>query len=264
VHTGEISGSVALLSVDERSGDLLALVDFIPHLDETDPAVLADPRRTQENENSHCHGVHWDATGRWLFACEKGLDKVIVYSFDIAAAVRTTKSHRSGALLRWHSEVRCTPGGGARHLVQHPGGHTVYCNEESGGLVQVYAWDAETGVLTPRQTIACAEDLSGIGTSEISLGGPGGRYLYVSSRGPRTIATFYVEEDGLLTAVGETPTGPGNRHFTLDPSGRWMLVGAMGSHEIEVHEIGEEDGLPRATGHTLTTPTPACVVFACL
>ena len=80
------------------------------------------------------------------------------------------------------------------------------------------------GVLTPRQTIACAEDLSGIGTSEISLGGPGGRYLYVSSRGPRTVATFYVEEDGLLTAVGETPTGPGNRHFTLDPSGRWMLV----------------------------------------
>jgi 6-phosphogluconolactonase (cycloisomerase 2 family) len=58
--------------------------------------------------------------------------------------------------------------------------------------------------------------------------GPGARHLYVANRGPRTIASFRVEPDGCLVATGHAATGPGNRHFTIDPTGRWMLVGAMG------------------------------------
>ena len=42
-----IPGSVALISLDTASGDVQRLVDWVPHLDETDAAVLADPHRTE-------------------------------------------------------------------------------------------------------------------------------------------------------------------------------------------------------------------------
>ena len=42
-----VPGSVALISLDTASGDVQRLVDWVPHLDETDAAVLADPHRTE-------------------------------------------------------------------------------------------------------------------------------------------------------------------------------------------------------------------------
>ena len=133
--SGAISGSTALISLDENTGNVVALVDWIPHLDETDPRVLADPRRNVQNYNSHAHSANWSPTGRFLFVCEKGLDKVIVYEFVPPPPVAA--SSRSGGCLRAHSEAAVTPGGGARHLCIHPSGQVVYVNEESGGLIHV-------------------------------------------------------------------------------------------------------------------------------
>jgi 6-phosphogluconolactonase (cycloisomerase 2 family) len=61
--------------------------------------------------------------------------------------------------------VRVAPGGGARHLCVHPAGRTVYCNEESGGVVHVFGWDSGAGVLKPQQVIAttASGETTGVG-----------------------------------------------------------------------------------------------------
>ena len=44
-------------------------------------------------------------------------------------------------------------GGGARHLAVHPDGQHVFCNEEAGAKITCYDWDADTGTLTPKQSL---------------------------------------------------------------------------------------------------------------
>ena len=79
MHTEGDSGSVAIVSL-APDGTPLERVALVIHPTETDPELLANPART--DWTSHAHSVNFDTTGKWLFVCEKGLDRVYVYSFD--------------------------------------------------------------------------------------------------------------------------------------------------------------------------------------
>lgn len=79
---------------------------------------------------------------RYLFVCEKGTDRIIVYAFDSGTGRITT-----------HSETMVTIGGGARHLSVHPDGKHVFVNEEAGAKITSYGWDATAGVLAPKQSL---------------------------------------------------------------------------------------------------------------
>jgi 6-phosphogluconolactonase (cycloisomerase 2 family) len=35
----------------------------------------------------------------------------------------------------------------------HPDGQHVFCNEEAGAKITCYDWDADTGTLTPKQSL---------------------------------------------------------------------------------------------------------------
>ena len=60
------------------------------------------------------------------------------------------------------TEMPVTPGGGARHLAWHPSGKFCYVNEESGGVITSYAWDATAGTLQPILFCRRSSDVSGI------------------------------------------------------------------------------------------------------
>lgn len=105
-HTVGKSGSVAIVSL-AADGTPLEQVALVIHPTETDPKLLADPGRS--DWTSHAHSVNYDSTGKWLFVCEKGLDRVYVYTFDEATG---TIAH--------HSECMTPIGNAARHLAVHP------------------------------------------------------------------------------------------------------------------------------------------------
>jgi hypothetical protein len=80
------------------------------HICERPPSTAhsAQPHTRPTQPSSQTHGeriCNWDASGRWLFACEKGLDKIIVYRLDAAGAAAGAGGGgaRSGALRtgRW-------------------------------------------------------------------------------------------------------------------------------------------------------------------
>jgi 6-phosphogluconolactonase len=236
-----LSGSVAILSL-AADGTPLERVEFVPHHTETDPALLAHPGR--KDWTTHAHSANFDISGKWLFVCEKGADRVIVYAFD----------DESGA-LRPHAECMVPIGNAARHLAVHPDGKHIYIDEETGVMVTAHDWDAAAGVLTRMQTLpTLPEGLKG-STSECELG-PDGKVLYVANRcGPdSSIATFAVGAGGRLSPRGRAPCGDHPRFFQVDPSGRWLLVNAMGNHAVTVLPLDAE-GVPSPVG-------PASV-FAC-
>jgi len=174
---------------------------------------------------------------------------------------------QSSGTIKNHSETLVNIGGGARHLTIHPSGKVVYVNEEKGAVVTSYAWDAAAGTLTPMQTLSTLPadtDLHGqVFTAECALHGG---CLYVANRiypaaGEGTVATFGVGAGGgELTLRGFTDVGRHPRHFTVDPSGQWMLCGAMHEHEVRVYRLDSE-GVPQPSDHKLAVPTPTHSLF---
>ena len=226
-------GSAAVISLDEDGavGELCAVA---VHPD------LEEPGETVDEGKSHVHSCNFDATGRWLLACDKGQDKVVIYRFD----------EESGGLTR-HSEMAVSAGGAARHLALHADGrHLVLC-EESGNMVTVCAFDADAGELTALDSQPTLPDgVRFSATSEIQLHQMHGKSLiYCANRsfdGESTIATFALDEDGdtpRLIAKGHAACGDHPRHFAPDPSGRWLLVAAMADSAITVMPLDEE-GVP--------------------
>ena len=83
-----------------------------------------------------------------------------------------------------------------------------------------------------------------------------GRRLYVSNRGHDSIAVF--ETEPTLRLIGHQATGRHPRHFTIDPSGRWLLVANKDSNDIWSLPIGP-DGMPGGPISKATCPSPVCL-----
>ena len=237
--SGAPSGGVAIIALHPTTGELQERTDLVVHPNAPhDPSDKTHPDRS--DWTSHTHSCSWAKSGRWLFACEKGTDRVLVYSFD---AMKGTIS-----LVGGHN---VTIGGGARHLAVHQTGRYIYVNEESKPVrIWVFEFNDHTGDLTEVQVDnsikTLADGTSGrVATSELALG-PTGRVLYCSDRGTKTITTYAVgAEDGLIKLLGHTPTGANPRHFKIDPSGAWMVVGALSEGRVYVFKL-DERGVPSA------------------
>jgi 6-phosphogluconolactonase len=88
--------------------------------------------------------------------------------------------------------------------------------------------------------------------------------LYVSNRGHNSIAVFSVAEStGALALDQVVPTdGDWPRNFSLDPSGRWLLVANQRSDSIVVFGRDPETGRLTATNQRIVIPSPVCLRFS--
>jgi 6-phosphogluconolactonase len=203
-------------------------------------------------EKPHAHGIYLDPSERFALAPDLGADRVFVYRFD--AAKGTLEPHGAGSP---------EPGSGPRHLAFHPGGKSVYVINELTSTITVFSWDAAKGVLTPIQTVSCLpEGFSGTSwTAEVAVSRDG-RYVYGSNRGHDSLAVFSVEAStGKLTAKGHAPVGGKNpRHFTIDPTGRYVLVGHQASGTIGVLRIDPATGMPSLAVTLVKVDKPVCLL----
>ncbi|GAA1825628.1 lactonase family protein [Luedemannella flava] len=144
------------------------------------------------------------------------------------------------------------PGTGPRHLVAADG--YVYVCGELDASVTVFAADAATGAWREHDRVAAGTDKGAL--SEILLSADG-RFLYVASRGPDTIATFALR-DGHPTLVGEVGTG-GSWPRQVTRAGDLLYVANERSHTVVVFRLDAATGLPAPTGCVRHVPSPTCV-----
>ena len=68
-------------------------------------------------------------------------------------------------------------------------------------------------------------------------------------------------DSGQLTPTGHVPTGGRwPRHFSIHPSGRFVLVANQRSDSIVPFRLDPETGALSVAGPAITVPSPACVV----
>ena len=239
-------GSVALLPI-ARGGAIT-------------PATSVDQHRghgpdAERQEAAHAHCIVSDPSNRFALAADLGLDRVMLYRLDADA----------GSLQRVEDgDATLSPGAGPRHIAFHPKQPLVYVVGELDSTVTTLRFDANAGRLT---TIDARPSLpagwSGKSYAADIHVAPSGDALYVSNRGHDSIAVFSIAaSSGAITLEQTIATGgEWPRNFTLDPTGRWLLVANQNSSSIVVLAREPRGGRLSPTSHRLEIASPVCLRF---
>lgn len=239
----------------ESDGRLGAVTDVVRH--------IGSGPNARRQEGPHAHMVTFDPSGRYALLVDLGIDRTLVYRLEsVRGKLVPHDITHSGATRQ--SSAPAAPGAGPRHIAFHPNGHYAYVINELGSTVDVFAWDADAGTLSPLQTIpTLPADYAGRSTTAEIAVHPSGQFLYGSNRGHDSIAMFAIDQSsGQLTALGHTPTqGKDPRNFAIDPTGTFLLAANQNSGTVVTFRIDPSTGTLSATGNVAPIPTPVCLLF---
>jgi 6-phosphogluconolactonase len=237
-------GNVAIYPVN-ADGSLGAASDVAQHTGKG-----GDPRRQSE---PHAHAIVLDAAGKYAFAPDLGIDKVMSYRLDAAQGKLVPNGHTT-----------LKAAAGPRHFDFHPNGKFAYVINELDSTVTAFAYDKTNGALTETQTLATLPaDFKGTNYCADIHVHPSGKFLYGSNRGHDSIVIYAVDaQTGKLVLIGHEATqGKWPRNFGLDPAGQWLLVANQNSDNIAVFRIDQQSGKLSFSGRQITISAPVCVKF---
>jgi 6-phosphogluconolactonase len=245
------SGSVASYAIKD-DGSVSEAASFFQH-----EGSSVDPKR---QAGPHAHSVNFSPDNRFAFACDLGLDKVLIYKIDPATGKMTPNDPPF---------AKTPAGGGPRHLAFHPNGKFVFVNNEMAMSETVFAYDAEKGALTEIQTLSTLPEADrgkpGYSTAETVVH-PNGRFVYVSNRTHDSIAVFACDPaTGKLTPLQYVPAeGEVPRNICLDPTGKWLIAAHQNSGTAALFKVDQDSGKLTYTGTKVTVPGSICVRFLAL
>jgi 6-phosphogluconolactonase len=240
------SGTIATFEIG-REGGLSEPRSIIQHRGSSmNPERQAGP---------HAHFISPDPRGRFVLACDLGLDKVLLYERDKGKCDLRPHVPNSGSTVQ--------AGSGPRHLAFHPSGKWLYVVNEMGCTVTVFSYDAKNGAMKEIQTIGTLpQSYHGSSSCAEIQAHPNGKFVYASNRGHDSIAVFTVDSNGKLAIVENCPTGGKTpRHFALDPTGQWLFAENQDSDSILSFQVDTQSGSLKSTGKAVQVGSPVCMVF---
>ena len=201
-----------------------------------------------ENETSHVHSAQFFKDD--LFVSDLGRNAVYQY---------VLKNNTYQLELEALAETTGNPG--PRHFALTKSGDYIYVINEYGASITSikrtkngFKQIDEDGTLEPT-----FKDLNKCADIHLSKDE---RFLYGSNRGENTIAVF--ERDintGEINRIQNMSVhGDWPRNFTLDPTGKFLLVANKNSQNISVFSIDSTSG-KLSFLHDIKVPEPVCLLF---
>ena len=241
-------GTLAVLPVT-ADGKLKPVVQMSSH-----SASRVNPERQM---SSHVHSTVSSPDGKYVFSNDLGADKVFVYRFDPKANPELPLTPAAPAF------VQLPPGSGPRHLLFSADGKHAWLTMEMSAQVAVF--DYRDGKLEQTQMVdlAAGQPISDKAAAALHAS-VDGKFLYVSNRGTANqllvfavdSATGHLKELQRRTVEGDHP-----REFSLDPSGKFLLIANQKSNQIVVVERDAITGLLGKTVQKLPMQAPSDLKF---
>jgi 6-phosphogluconolactonase len=216
-----------------------------------DVAVFDRRPLSETGPGAAAHSVNFDRTGRFIVACDVGMDRLYVYPFN-----------RESRSLAGRSFA--TPTGRApRHSVFHATAPYFFITNEREASVSSFHFDSATGDIRPVHTVpTIPAGYAGprVSPSNIRMH-PNGRFIVAANRGVNTLAVFAVDEQsGEMSLVETTASGGTNpREMFFDPSGRFLFVANVQSNQVVSFAVDQRTGKLVATGAVAEVPRPSCI-----
>lgn len=206
------------------------------------------------HDQTHCHMIEADPTGRFVLSVDLGLDQIHVWKFDVEKGTLTPNDPPA---------VDFPPGDGPRHFVFHPKGSWCYSIQEEGSTIAHFDYDRGTGRLTHRKTVSSLP--SGYAgsnfCSEIATSADG-RFVYAGNRLHDSIGIFSVGDDGSLSFVADEWTrGNYPRSFTFAPGGEFLYCCNQRADHIATFRVDKAKGTLAFTGQFTPVGNPSIIVF---
>lgn len=241
-------GTLAVLPLG-AAGQLRPVVQMSSH-----PASRINPERQM---SAHVHSTVSSPDGRFVFSNDLGADRVFVYRFDPKANPDLPLVPADPAF------VQLPAGSGPRHLLFSDDGKHAWLTMEMSAQVAVF--DYRDGRLEQTQSVdlAAGQPVSDKAAAALHASADG-RFLYVSNRGTANQmlvfaidpATGHLKELQRRSVEGDHP-----REFSLDPSGRFLLIANQKSNQIVVIERDAKSGLLGKTVQKLPMDAPSDLKF---
>lgn len=241
-------GTLAVLPVS-ADGALKPVVQMSGH-----PASRVNPERQM---SSHVHSTVSSPDGRYVFSNDLGADRVFAYRFDPKANPDLPLTPANPAF------VQLPAGSGPRHLLFSADGKHAWLTMEMSAQVAVF--DYRDGSLEQTQMVdlAAGQPVSNKAAAALHASADG-KFLYVSNRGTANQllvfaidpATGHLKELQRRSVEGDHP-----REFSLDPSGKFVLIANQKSNGIVVVERDAKTGLLGKTVQKLPMDAPSDLKF---
>jgi 6-phosphogluconolactonase len=238
------SGSIAVYG-KKPDGSLTTALQVIQH---TGSSIV-----TKRQDSAHVHMACFSPDKEFIYFTDLGTDKIYIYRY---------LKNGGTTPLELKDTIHLIPGSGPRHLVFHPGGHFFYVITELAATVDVFSCSGQRPFLLQRAALTPSGNEESKSGGDIHLS-VDGMYLYASNRGKaNTITVFKVKADGTLNQIQQLPSGgSGPRNFTLDPTGKYLLIAHQNSNTIVIFKRDTTSGLLQTTNKYSTICKPACLVF---
>ncbi len=250
-------GSVAVLPI-QADGSLGEASDVKEDAGEIGPtkAENAPPGSFafSGHDRTHAHQILPSPDGRHVLHVDLGLDRIFVWTFDVAQGKLVANTPHA---------VAFPSGDGPRHFHFSPDARRLYSIQEEGSTVVTLDWDADSGTLTPRQTLSTLPPgFKGSNFCSEILTSADGRFVYCGNRLHDSIGIFRVIADGTLEYVGEEWTrGNYPRSFTFSPDGSFLACCNQRDDNVAIFAVDKASGALAFTGHYAAVGNPSHVVF---
>ncbi|KQR69891.1 lactonase family protein [Pedobacter sp. Leaf176] len=210
-----------------------------------------DPKGRQET--AHVHMVKFTPDRKFLICTDLGEDRIYIYNY---------KPKNTRQILTLKNVLRTNPGSGPRHLAFTPNGKFAYLAHEFNGSITGYYYT--NGDLKKIQEIGTTpKSFEGrIDGADIHVSADG-KFLYETNRGDaNTISVFSILSTGILRFVETVSTlGKGPRNFSIDPSGRFVLVAHQYNNNVVIFNRNKLTGKLTDSGKRIEVAAPVNLVF---
>ena len=201
----------------------------------------------------HAHSAKFNASGKLLFVADLGIDELKIY--QVGATVQPLTPNTQPF-------IKFAPGSGPRHFEFSSDGNFIYVTNELSSTITVLI--KYGGVWKEIQTIkTLPKDFKGENwCADIHLSA-NGQFVYASNRGHNSIVVYTrnqtsgrLENIQTCSSVGKWP-----RNFTIDPTGKFLLVANERTNEIAVLKVDGSTGKLTNSGIKVNIESPVCLQF---
>ena len=215
--------------------------------------------------HAHAHCTFFDIESNKLLVCDLGLDQVKVYS--VQKNKENSKAENKNEFTAVEEQIISLPAGsGPRHICFDKNYAYGFIINELNGSITIIKYNAEK----KEYEIKVNFDLSGqLSESSINtdLGGAAirvsadVRFVYTSMRSDNTIRLFAFDRiSESLNYIASYPTGGRTpRDFTIDPTGKWLLVAHQDSDTIAIFNVNSYNGTLSLFNTVENIKSPVCL-----
>jgi len=211
-------------------------------------------RQTQ----AHAHCACFDAMSNKLLVCDLGLDQVKVYNVEI----------NNDSFNAIEEQIILLPAGsGPRHICFDDNYSYGFIINELTGSVTIIKYSAEKNEYeikgnfdeTETKPVNIETDL---GAAAIRVS-KDGKFIYTSMRSDNTIRLFAFDPIAeSLNYIASYPTqGRTPRDFTIDATGKWLLVAHQDSDTISIFNVNSYNGTLSLFNTVENIKSPICLAW---